>query len=118
MSDINKLVRDFLHDGLRHRKWEIDDELYYCVGESPYAVTFTVRVPKEAARKPYAVDMSYHRSGGTEPGCLCLDGASCSTDGTSIGAREWYEMMAAADEGRVTDSEVFAHLRSVYQSWS
>lgn len=105
---------DFTQEGLRHRKWESEDgEWQYCVGDDPYAVSFSVRVRPTPV---YAYDMSWHKKGKEIVQCPYLSGADCDCDGTGLGASEWYSSQQV-NGALVPDAEVFEMLRKLYEDW-
>jgi hypothetical protein len=127
-------VIDYEREGLRHRKWVTPARLYgnggmdaehhvYSVGDNPYAVSFTVhtgRYPEGRAhfnKRPSAVDMAKHTPGETISRCVCLSGASCTTDGTYFGASEWWASQPKDADGFVADDLIFDRLRSLYVEW-
>lgn len=138
---MNKLivpVLDYVHDGLRHRKWVFPARVYtgrdwgvtqekwiYAVGEAPYAVTFSVgtgRYPSgydTDTRPPSGWDESWHRTQEGGHGCIFLDGVACHSDGSMIDAEEWYASAPGKNaEGFVPDDTVFAHVRERYAAWA
>lgn len=113
-----RVVTEETSHGIGVERW------VYAVGDDPYAVSMTVstgRYLPEAEQEdqpPEAWDMSSHRRvKGGQPGCLCISDAPCSSDGTSLGASEWYE--EARRHGEVTDDAVFTFLRTdLYPAWA
>ena len=104
---------DFTQEGLRHRKWEDDEDWRYCVGDDPYAVSFAVWVGRSPVR---AYDMSWHKKGAELSKCEYLSGSDCDCDGTGLGADEWYRNQQVAG-GLVPDEKVFEMLRKLYEDW-
>jgi len=124
---------DFTQEGLRHRKWIIPARMsseygneaerhYYAVGDDPYAVSFTVytgRYVRDAFNThPRGIDLSWHRSGGDNHGCLCLSGAICESVGTIIEADEWYAQQPRDAQGFVPDNLIFDLLRVRHGEWA
>ena len=108
--------RDSSH-GIGAERW------LYVVGDAPFAVSMEVSsgryLPEtyQGHFPPTGVDMSWHKTVETGPSCLCLSGASCWSDGTGLGAAEWYEEQVAK-HGTVTDDRVFEFLRTdLYVGW-
>jgi hypothetical protein len=96
----------------------------YCVGDDPFAVSMEVSTGKylpetqQPNQPPQAWDMSWHRTTpeGLADGCMCLSGANCSSDGTTLGAMEWYEQKG--ERTLVPDDAVFKFLRDeLYPQW-
>jgi hypothetical protein len=132
---MNAPVLDLVLDGRRHRKWVIPAIRYadggarserwiYCVGEQPYAVTFTMqtgRYPEGCGSGvPCGLDEAWHRAEAETASCSCifLDGMPCRSDGFGLDADEWYMTQPKDAEGFVADADVFLHLRDLYAVWS
>ena len=111
--------RDSSH-GISTERW------LYCVGDDPFSVSMEVSTGKYLPEThqpdvpPKGWDMSWHRRS-AEPFvnnylCLYLSGANCSSDGTSLGAMEWYEQKG--ERTLVPDDVVFKFLRDeLYPQW-
>jgi hypothetical protein len=119
---------DYVENGLRHRLWVIPAEgansemKYYCVGDDPYAVSFIVHTGKhhtpERQSLPRGSSMDWHRRAEKSEfmsSCACLSGAPCTSDGTSLGADEWYAN--ALKEGPVSGQKIFEFLHKLYEEW-
>ena len=130
-------VLDLVLDGLRHRKWVFPayrythgdgvsaEHHYYVVGDTPFAVSFTVhtgRYPEGygVTAPPSGSDAGWHRhnDGGSRGDCYALSGARCEGDGSGLHADEWYAAQPKDAEGFVADADVFTHLRDLYAVWS
>jgi hypothetical protein len=119
---------DYVENGLRHRVWVIPAEgantemNYYCVGDDPYAVSFIVHTGKHSTpgfqSASRGASMDWHRRAEKSDfmsACSCLSGAPCNSDGTSLGASDWYDK--AVKEGPVTAQKIFEFLHKLYEEW-
>lgn len=114
-----KPVDKYSSHGISTERW------LYVVGDDPYAVSMEVSTGQylpetyEPDQPPKAWDMSWHRRS-DDPitdTCLCLSLNPCRSDGTSLGAHEWYEEQQKK-VGTVTDDHVFTFLRTdLYPNW-
>ena len=114
-----KPVDQYSSHGISTERW------LYCVGDNHYAVSMEVSTgqylpeTQQPNQPPSAWDMSWHRSAeeGIASNCLCLSETSCNSDGTTLGASEWFTQQQAK-HGTVTDDHVFTFLRtSLYPNW-
>ncbi len=128
-------VLDFASEGLRHRKWIFPartyedgqgvsaETHYYVIADTPFALSFTVHTGRYPSgrgpdARPSGIDVSWHRqSQDGHDGCYALSGATCEGDGSALNAHTWYAAAPKADDGFVSDDEVFAHLRARYREW-
>lgn len=130
---MNAPVLDYRLDGLRHRKWVFPagrytygdgaraEEHYYAVGDTPFAVSFTIhtgRYPEGygVTAPPSGTDVGHHRYDeyGSRGCCYALSGETCGGDSSGIDAHDWYAAQPKDAEGFVPDADVFAHLRNLY----
>jgi len=127
-------IRDFDAGGIRARKWIFPartygdggveaERHYYVLGDTPYAVSFTVHTGRYpdgygVTTRPSGSDVSWHRAWrhGHE-GCYALSGDTCYGDGSALEAMEWYEGTPKDADGFVADDAVFAYLRETYAEW-
>lgn len=109
--------RDSSH-GISAERW------LYCVGDDPFSVSMEVSTGKylpetqQPDAPPKGWDMSWHRRSAEAlvSNCLCLSGGPCASDGTSLGAHEWYEQAGGGEF--VPDDTVFEFLRTdLYVNW-
>ena len=122
---------DLVFDGLRHRKWVLPAIRYadggvrgerwiYCVGEKPYAVTFTVLTGRylggytRPGDKPTGLVQLWHRAGAGDHPCIYLDGETCEDEGSGLDAQFWYAAQPKDADGFVADADVFTYVRDLY----
>ena len=128
---------DYVHEGLRHRKWifpayryshgdGVSAEMhYYVVGDAPLAASFNVhtgRYPEGygVVAPPSGADVACHRHDerGSRGNCAAMSGARCESVSSGLEAHDWYAAQPKNADGFVADADVFQHLRDLYARWS